>query len=91
MRRTVAHVMSPARHCHCPLTPGLIGHLHYRLNFDLDKSFITGVDKRRTDDGRRTADGGRRTADDGRRTTDGGRWTADSGRRTTDGGPRSIL
>jgi hypothetical protein len=36
-----------------------------------------GVDKRRTD-------GGRRTADDGRRTTDGGRRTADDG-------PRSIL
>jgi hypothetical protein len=32
-----------------------------------------GVDKRRTDGGRRTADDGRRTTDDGRRTTDDGR------------------
>ena len=39
----------------------------------------SGVDKRRTD-------GGRWTADDGRRTMDGGRRTADDGRRTADGG-----
>ena len=49
-----------------------------------EQTFYSGVDKRRTD-------GGRRTADDGRRTTDGGRRTTDGGRRTADGGPRSIL
>jgi hypothetical protein len=38
-----------------------------------------GVDKRRTDGGRRTADGGPRMADRGRRTADGGRRTADRG------------
>ena len=43
-----------------------------------------GVDKRRTDGGRRTADGGPRTAD-------GGRRTADDGRRTADGGPRTAV
>jgi hypothetical protein len=66
------------------------------LNLDFVISLRkTGVDKRRTDDGRRTADdglrttdGGRRTADDGRRTADGGRRTADDGRRTADGGRR---
>ena len=50
----------------------------YKSHFD------KGVDKRRTDGGRRTADGGRRTADGGRRTTDDGRRTADGGRRTAE-------
>src|SRR5438477_2935654 len=45
---------------------------------------VSGLDRRRIDDGRRTTDDGRRTTDDGRRTTDDGRRTTDDGRRMRD-------
>ena len=41
------------------------------LKYEISQ-IMQGVDKRRTDDGRRTADRGRRTADGGRRTADRG-------------------